>query len=66
MRSSVIGNIKSVAVAFADMVVKLDLLVVEGCRFDFIIGDPAMEDLEGVIDIGKRTVSLNRGEKRFH
>lgn len=58
--SAVLGIIAAVLVAFVDMVVNLDLIVGDGSPFDVIIGDPAMEDLHAIINIGKRTVRFTR------
>lgn len=59
-KSPVVGMIREVQVAFANMVVNLDLLVVEGSPFVVIIGVLPMEDLKGIINIGKRTSRLTR------
>lgn len=44
------------------MVIKFELLVVEGSPFNAIIRDPGKEEMQDDIEIEKRTVSRNRGE----
>lgn len=41
--------------------VSVELMVVEGSAFDVTIGDPTMEKLGGIIDLGNRQVSLIKG-----
>lgn len=60
MKCYLVGKFSSVPGASDDVVVKL--MVVDGSPFDVIIGNPAMGDLQGVFDFGKRTVRLTRGE----
>lgn len=48
---------------FGELVVNLNFLVVEGSTFYVIRGDPAMERLKGVIDLGNRQVSLKKEGK---
>lgn len=39
-------------------VVKLTFLVVEGSPYDVIVGDPTMETMEGVLDLGNQVASF--------
>lgn len=59
--SQVVGILKEVLVAFGDLLVSVDLLVVEVSPFDLIIGDYTMEDLGVIIHLGKRKVPLMKG-----
>lgn len=54
------GMLTAVPVSLADIVGDLDFQVVDGYPLEVIIGDPAMEDRQIIIDIGKRTVRLTR------
>lgn len=54
--SFVKGTLTAVPVALEEMVVDLDFIVVDRSQLDVIIGDTAMEDLKGIIDIGNRTI----------
>lgn len=58
-KSPVVKMLTAVRVAFADMVVDLELLVVDGFTLDVVIGDPKMEHLPGIIEIEKRTVRFS-------
>lgn len=63
-KSPVVGILTEVPVKFGDLVVNLYFLVVDGSPFDVIVGDPAMEELKGVIDLGNRQVRLTKEQKK--
>lgn len=51
---TVVGALKEVPISFGDSNTFLDFLVVEGAPFEAIIGDPSMEDINGILYLGLR------------
>lgn len=56
-----IGILKEVAVAFGDLSVSVCFQVFERAPFEIIIGDSTMEDLGGIVELGKRKLPLMKG-----
>lgn len=50
------GTLKDVPISFRALTISLAYLVIEGSPFDVIIGDPTMQILQTVIDLGRRQV----------
>lgn len=57
-RSMVVGIITKVPVKFGELVVNIELLVVDCYTLDIIIGDTAMGQLKGAINLVNRQVRL--------
>lgn len=53
-RFPVVGVLKKVPISFGDSTNFLYLLVDEGAPFEAIIGYPSMEDMNGILDLGRR------------
>lgn len=54
----VVGMIKDVPIHLDKKVVNPNFLVVQGSPYDVIVGDPTMESMEGVLDLGHRVGSF--------
>lgn len=63
VKSAVLGLQKDVPVALDDLEVPLKLLIVEGYQFEAMIGEPDLEYLSEIPDVGKCVVHLTRNEK---
>lgn len=53
-----VGMIKDVLMNIDVKVVKINFLVVQGSPLDVIVGDPAMEIMEGVLNLVNRVASF--------
>lgn len=57
-KSLVFDLLRNFMLQIAEKVFKIDCFVVEGSSYDVIIYDTAMENLKGVLDIGKQLASF--------
>lgn len=56
--SQILGEVTVVATIFAHMTVQLSYLLLDGAPYEAIVGVPAMEALDGEIDLRRHTVPL--------
>lgn len=57
--STFVGMLKDLPVYLDQKVVKLNFLFVDGSPYEVIVGDPIMEILQGVLDLGYREESFS-------
>lgn len=58
-----VGALKDVPTSFGELTTNFAYLDIEGSPLDVIIGDLAMQNLEEVLDLGRRQVRLTKDDQ---